>query len=64
MSSLFSHLLILTHPVDQLSLWEEIGEPGENPRLSAECWRTLPMCDQIFDTRARELDLGGGEIVA
>ena len=22
----------------QLSLWEEIGVPGENPRLSAERW--------------------------
>ncbi len=25
----------LTHPC-QLSLWEETGVPGENPRLSAE----------------------------
>ena len=37
-------------PPCQLSLWEETGEPGENPRLSAECWRTLPTCDQMFDT--------------
>ena len=36
----------------QLSLWEETGEPGENPRLSAaSVWRTLPTCDQMFDTR-------------
>ena len=35
-SSLFSELLILTQPVN-LSLWEETGEPRENPRLSAEC---------------------------
>ena len=34
----------------QLSLREETGAPGENPRLSAECWRTLSTCDQMFDT--------------
>jgi uncharacterized membrane-anchored protein len=26
----------LTHPVNLLSLWEETGVPGGNPRLSAE----------------------------
>jgi hypothetical protein len=25
----------------QHSLWEETGAPGENPRLSVECWLTL-----------------------
>jgi hypothetical protein len=29
------------HPPCQLSLWEETGAPGENPRLSAERWVTL-----------------------
>jgi hypothetical protein len=30
-------VFILTHPAKcQLSLWEETGAPGENPRLSAE----------------------------
>ena len=29
---------VLPIPRCQLSLWEEIGAPGENPRLSAECW--------------------------
>ena len=28
-------------PPRQLSLWEETGVPGENPRLSAERWPTL-----------------------
>ena len=26
------------NPPWQLSLWKETGVPGENPRLSAECW--------------------------
>ena len=30
-------LTINPNPPSQLSLWEEIGEPGENPRLSVEC---------------------------
>ena len=29
------------NPPCQLSLWEEIGAPGENPRLSAKRWQTL-----------------------
>ena len=29
-------LTINPNPPCQLSLWEETGEPGENPRLSAE----------------------------
>ena len=28
----------ITYPPCQLSLWEETGVPGENPRLSAERW--------------------------
>jgi hypothetical protein len=32
---------VYPNPPCQLSLWEETGAPGENPRLSAECWRTL-----------------------
>ena len=27
---------VLPNPPSQLSLWEETGVPGENPRLSAE----------------------------
>ena len=42
-------LTIYPNPPCQLSLWEETGEPGENPRLSAECWRTLPTCDHMYD---------------
>ena len=42
------------NPPCQLSLWEEIGEPGENPRLSAECWRTPPTCDQHLSWNALE----------
>ena len=30
-------LTINPNPDCQLFLWEETGEPGENPRLSAEC---------------------------
>ena len=41
---------IYSNPPCQLSLWEETEEPGENPRLSVECWQTLPTCDQMFDT--------------
>ena len=36
----FFHIIFLTinsNPPWQLTLWEEAGEPGENPRLSAEC---------------------------
>ena len=36
-------LTINPNPPCQLSLWEETGEPRENPRLSAEC-------DQMLDT--------------
>ena len=25
-------------------------ELGENPQFLAECWQTLSMCDQMFDT--------------
>jgi hypothetical protein len=32
---------IYPNPPCQLSLWEETGAPGENPRLSAERWLTL-----------------------
>ena len=32
---------VYPNPPCQLSLWEEIGAPGENPRLSAERWLTL-----------------------
>ena len=45
LSLLFSKLLILTHPVNF-----PCGRKPENPRLSAECWRTLPFCGQMFDT--------------
>ena len=41
----YIHIYILAHPPSQLSLWEETGEPGENPRLSVECWQTLPTLD-------------------
>ena len=36
----FHHYFPITinpNPPCQLFLWEETGEPGENPRLSAEC---------------------------
>ena len=49
-----AHLIIILYKFCRLrntlksfSLWEETGE---NPRLSAEFWRTLPPCDQMFDT--------------
>jgi hypothetical protein len=32
---------VYPNPPCQLSLWEETGAPGENPRLSAERWPTL-----------------------
>ena len=32
----FIYLAVLPNPLRQLSLWEETGIPGENPRLSAE----------------------------
>jgi hypothetical protein len=32
---------VYPNPTCQLSLWEETGAPGENPRLSAERWPTL-----------------------
>jgi hypothetical protein len=32
---------VYPNPPCQLSLWEETGAPGENPRLSAERWLTL-----------------------
>jgi hypothetical protein len=32
---------VYPNPLCQLSLWEETGAPGENPRLSAERWLTL-----------------------
>jgi hypothetical protein len=35
---------VYPNPPCQLSLWEETGVPGENPRLSAECWQTLFTC--------------------
>ena len=31
-------MAIKPNPPCQLSLWEETGVPGENPRLSAERW--------------------------
>jgi hypothetical protein len=31
---------VYPNPPCQLSLWEETGAPGENPRLSAERWQT------------------------
>ena len=46
----FFLIIFLTNnpnPPCQLSLWEELGE---NPRLSVECWQTLPTCDQRLDT--------------
>ena len=43
-------LTINPNPHCQLSLWEETGEPGQNPRLSPGCWQTLPTCDQMVDT--------------
>jgi hypothetical protein len=30
---------VYPNPPWQLSLWEETGAPGENPRLLAECWQ-------------------------
>ena len=44
------HIKYLTHPVNFPCGRNWTGEPGENPRLSGECWRTLPKCDQRFDT--------------
>jgi uncharacterized C2H2 Zn-finger protein len=32
---------VYPNPPCQLSLWEETGVPGENPRLSTERWQTL-----------------------
>jgi hypothetical protein len=32
---------VYPNPPCQLSLWEETGAPGENPRLSVERWLTL-----------------------
>jgi hypothetical protein len=32
---------VYPNPPCQLSLWEETGAPGENPRLSAERWQPL-----------------------
>jgi hypothetical protein len=32
---------VYPNPPCQLSLWEETGEPGENPRLSTDRWLTL-----------------------
>jgi hypothetical protein len=32
---------LIANPPCQHSLWEESGVPGENLRLSAECWLTL-----------------------
>ena len=43
-------LPINPNPLYQLFLSEETGESGENPRLSVECWQTLPTCDHMFDT--------------
>jgi hypothetical protein len=31
----------------QLSLWEETGAPGQNPRLSRERWQTLHMHESV-----------------
>ena len=61
----FYFIIFLTmnpNPRCQISLWEKTGAPGENPRLSAECWRTLPTWGQMFDTRARTFDLRGGRM--
>ena len=47
-SSLFSWLLILTHPVNF-----PCGRKLENPEKThdfQQCWRTLPTCDEMFDT--------------
>ena len=57
-------LTINPNPPCQLSLWEKTGEPGENPRLSAECRRTLPTCDQMFDTGLELVTsvVGGGRL--
>ena len=49
----FTFIIFLTinpNPLYQLFLLEETGEPGENQRLSVECWQTLPTCDHMFDT--------------
>ena len=59
----FLSLFFLTiYPIPPLStsLSEETGEPGENPRLSAECWPTLTTYDQMFEHKIRTLDLRGG----
>jgi transposase InsO family protein len=43
LQQLWYYFLDCVHPNPpcQLSLWEETGAPGENPRLSAERWQTL-----------------------
>ena len=51
LTSLLSQLLPHSNPpCSQLSLLEETEQPGEKPQLSAERVRTLPTCDQMFDT--------------
>ena len=59
-SDVLALLLILTYflttnpyPPCELCLWEETGEPGENPWLSAEyvnIFTTLPTSNQMFAT--------------
>jgi hypothetical protein len=68
---------VYPNPPCQLFLWEETGAPGENPRLSAERWRTLftwvriarlePTISEVkgacFDDCATEAHSGGHLII-
>ena len=49
----------LTHPVS-FSLWEEIGVPGENPRLSAERWLLLFSHEDWVQVALRKFSLRFG----
>ena len=42
--------------------WEETGEPGENTRLPAERWPTLPTRDQIFESSGYVFEFVAGSL--
>ena len=58
----FSHtdnlMTLKPNPPCQLSLWEETGLPGENPRLSAERWLYSFHMRTRFESTLRRTLLG------
>jgi hypothetical protein len=52
------HLTYVPNPPCQLSLWEETGVPGENPRLSAERW----LCSFHMRTGFESLEPAASEV--